>query len=202
MTALCLDVSNNRVISEADLKASGAALLICKATEGDGFKDATLAEHRRIAKKVGVRFGTYVFLHAASKNDEADFYLRYAKPEPGELVIIDSEPGGQDGKSIETMARRTDSCARELEARGHKPILYASSSYWTQLIVAVPALRRLRVWEAQYPGRSFHWLPGLGRLRVRLRHGVDVVLWQWTDSYKVGNAAYDASAILIPVDRL
>ena len=202
MAGLALDVSNNRVIDAATLRASGAVLLICKATEGDSFEDATLAAHRQAAKQCGIRFGTYVFLHAASKGDEANHYLKYAKPRPGELVIIDSEPGGQDGKSIETMARRTNTCALELEGRGHRPILYASSSYWLQLVACEPSLKRLRVWEAQYPGRYSAWSARLAALRIRLRHGVTVCMWQFTDSYAAGGKRYDASVILTNPSKL
>lgn len=202
MPSLAIDVSNNRMIDAATLRASKAAVLICKATEGSNFQDATLAQHRQVAKQCGVRFGTYVFLHAASAGDEADYYLRYAKPEKGELVVIDSEPGGQDGKSIETMARRTNTCALELEGRGHRPILYASSSYWLQLIAAEPSLKRLRVWEAQYPGRYSRWFPWLAKARIRLRHGVTVVMWQFTDSYAAGSQRYDASVILTNPSKL
>lgn len=202
MARLALDVSNNNPITAAQVKASGAVVLICKATEGSDFQDKTLAEHRAIAKQLGIRFGSYVFLHAGSTGDEANYYLRYAKPKHDELVIIDSEPGGQDGKSIETMARRTHTCALELEQHGHRPILYASSSYWLQLVAVEPSLKRLRVWEAQYPGRFSRWLPRLSRLRTRLRHGVTVVMWQFTDSYVVGVRKYDASLVLTKPSKL
>jgi GH25 family lysozyme M1 (1,4-beta-N-acetylmuramidase) len=194
---LCLDTSNNNPIGQAALRNSGASLLICKATEGTGFKDDTLWAHRLRAKRAKVRFGSYLFLHARQSGAaQAEFYLGYAKPRPGELVVIDAEPGGQDGETVGRMAGVADACARQLEHAGHHPILYASSSYWLQLIRAEPTLRRLKVWEAQYPGRFSRWLPRLARLRVRLRHGVTVVLWQFTDSYRVSGRGYDASRIL------
>jgi GH25 family lysozyme M1 (1,4-beta-N-acetylmuramidase) len=202
MADIALDVSNNAPINRAQAKASGCKMLICKATEGTSFQDKTLADHRAIAQELGLKFGTYVFLHASSKGNQADYYLAYAKPRKGELVVIDAEPGGQDGVSIETMARRTQACAVDLEGHGHKPILYASSSYWLQLIAAEPDLKRLRVWEAQYPGKFSHWWPLLYRLRVRLRHGVTVVMWQFTDAYAVGEHHYDASLVLTNLAKL
>lgn len=200
---LALDVSNVNPITETLLRQSGASLLIAKGTEGSSFYDKTLSVHRHIAKNVGVAFGTYLFLHAASPGSEAATYLREVRPKPGELVIIDSEAGGQDGLSVAELARRTDRCARALEAKGFHPWLYSSSSLVLEMVAAVPALRRLPIWQAQYPYRGLaRWSPKLARLRIRLRHGLTVKLWQFTDAYQVGRRRYDASRILAPLGEL
>lgn len=199
---LALDVSNVNPASLATVKASKCKLLIAKATEGAGFDDKTLATHRKIAHDLGIRFGSYLFLHSFSQGSEAAEYLAFAKPGKHELVIIDSEPGGQDHGNIADLAKRTDRCVRALEKKGFDPILYASSSVWTQMVAAVPTLKRLRVWEAQYPGKITRLIPGLLRLRAKLRFGAKVVLWQFTDAYKVNGHAYDASVILAPLDEL
>jgi hypothetical protein len=65
------------------------------------------------------------------------------------------------------------------------------------MVKAEPKLKRLRVWEAAYPGRFTRWFPRLSSMRIALTHGVRVVLWQWTDAYAVGNAHFDASALLV-----
>lgn len=199
---LALDVSNVNPATLEQVRASRAKLLLCKATEGDGFKDRTLAAHRKIAAQLGIRFGSYLFLHTGSKTDEADFYLRYAKPRPGELVIIDAERGGQDGRDLAALARRAHSCALELEAHGHRPILYCSAADWKTMIAAVPGLKRLRVWEAQYPGRVRAWSVRLKRLRWRLGRGASVVMWQFTDCFEAGGKGFDGSAILVRLGRL
>lgn len=201
-TLFALDVSNTNPANAAEVKESGCKLLICKATEGSSYQDPTLAEHREIARKLGIRFGSYLFLHTRSSGSEAGEYLRYAKPARGELVIIDAESGGQDGASIAALARRAHSCAVALQTKGFNPILYASASTWKQMIAAEPALKPLRVWEAQYPGIFTRWLPTLSRLRIRLGRGVTVVMWQWTDRFKVGPRYFDASRIFVPVDKL
>lgn len=188
-----LDVSNVNPADTATVKASGCSLLICKAAEGSSYDDKTLAAHRQIARELGIAFGSYLFLHAGSPGNEAGHYLAYANPGPGEIVIIDAEGGGQDGETIAQMARRANACACEIERHGRHPLLYASSSYWLQLVAAVPALKRLRVWEAQYPGAFTRWQPQLARLRVRLRHGVHVSMWQWTDRAQVNGRGYDLS---------
>lgn len=197
---LVLDCSNNASIDYKTFVASGAVALIAKATEGTAFQDWTLKEHRAVARSAGKPFGSYLFLHPDSKGSEADFYLNYAKPKTGDLQpVIDAEV---TNLGIPDLAKRAQSCARALESKGYRPILYASAGIWTGLIAAEPSLKRLRVWEAQYPGRFSRWFPKLAQMRIKLRHGVTVVMWQWTDSYQVGGRHFDASALLTNIDSI
>lgn len=198
---LVLDVSNNTPIGVPVLKESGSVALLAKATEGTGFRDAYLGTHRSAARIAGKPFGSYLFLHPDSVGSEAQYYLDYAQPRRGDIQpIIDAETLGKGG--FGTAAARVNSCAEALEDKGYKPILYASASFWQWLIKADPTLKRLFVWEAQYPGRFTRWFPWLAAKRIRLFHGVSVVLWQWTDSFAVGGRHYDASALLTEVKNL
>ena len=199
---IALDVSNVNPATLDEVRESGCSLLICKATEGDSYHDATLVAHRGIARELGIRFGSYVFLHVGSVGNEAQAYLDYARPERDELAIIDAEAGAEDGRSVDGLAHRTWSCAHALEHAGKRPLIYASSSTWKEMLRAVPHLRRYRVWEAEYPGRFSRWFPKLARMRVRLRHGVTVVMWQFTDSYAVRSKRFDASRILVKLRDL
>jgi GH25 family lysozyme M1 (1,4-beta-N-acetylmuramidase) len=197
---LVLDVSNVNPISASVFRLSGSVALIAKATEGTSFQDKTLGEHRDIARTQKKPFGSYLFLHPNSQGSEAAFYLKYARPRFGDIQpIIDAEV---TNLGTAELARRTDSCARALEASGYRPLLYASAGIWRELVKVDPRLKRLRVWEAQYPGRFTRWFPRIARLRIRLGTGVSVVLWQWTDSYAVGGRRYDASALLTDIGNL
>jgi len=197
---LVLDVSNNDTIDHKTFQSSGAVALIAKATEGTSFKDTTLTAHRVVAGEAHKPFGSYLFLHPNSKGSEAAFYLNYARPRVGDLQpIIDAEV---TNLGTAELAQRTQSCARALEAEGYRPLLYASAGIWTEMIKAEPKLKRLRVWEAQYPGRFTRWFPRLAALRIALAKGVQVVMWQWTDSYAVGGRRYDASKLLVDVKTL
>lgn len=198
---LVLDVSNVAPITAAQVRASGCVALIAKETEGTSYRDGTAARHRDIARAVGIPFGGYLFLRMTSHGSEADAFLRYAQLRPGDIQpIIDAET--RDGRSMAQVAARIDAEARELERHGYRPILYASSSWWLEIHRNHPSLRRLRVWEAQYPGRFTRWTPRLARLRVRLRHGATVVLWQWTSSYDVQGRHFDASRLMVPLRTL
>lgn len=197
---LVIDCSNNAPIGLASFKLSGAVALIAKATEGTSFQDQTLGDHRDIARYAKKPFGSYLFLHPDSTGSEADAYLKFARPRRGDIQpIIDAEVttlGTVD------LAQRAQRCSLALERAGYKPLLYASAGIWTALVAAEPRLKRLRVWEAQYPGRYARWFPRLARLRIRLQHGVSVVMWQWTDSYAVAGRRYDASALLVDIKGL
>lgn len=197
---LVIDCSNNAPITVGDFQASRAVALIAKATEGTSFQDKTLGVHRLIAGREKKPFGSYLFLHPDSTGSEADAYLKFARPRRGDIQpIIDAEVttlGTAD------LAQRTQRCSLALERAGYKPLLYASAGIWTALVAAEPRLKRLRVWEAQYPGRYAKWFPRLAKLRIRLQHGVSVVMWQWTDSYAVGSRRYDASALLTNLEGL
>jgi GH25 family lysozyme M1 (1,4-beta-N-acetylmuramidase) len=195
-----LDVSNVNPIDPKTFTESGSVALIAKATEGTSFQDKTLGAHRTVARSARKPFGSYLFLHPNSTGSEAAFYLKYARPRVGDIQpIIDAEV---TNLGTAELAKRTESCARALEAEGYRPLLYASAGIWRELVKVDPKLKRLRVWEAQYPGRFTRWFPRIARLRIRLGTGVSVVLWQWTDSYAVGGRRYDASALLTDIGNL
>ena len=148
---LVIDSSNNRPISRPQLHDSRAVALIAKATEGTSFRDLTLSDQRDAARAVRVPFGSYLFLHPNSTGSEAAYYLDYAKPHVGDIQpVIDAEV---TNLGTAELARRTQSCAVALEHEGYEPLLYASASIWKELVAAEPRLKRLRVWEAAYPGR-------------------------------------------------
>lgn len=197
---LVLDVSNVNPINLATFRQSGSVALIAKATEGTSFQDKLLGQHRTVARDAGKPFGSYLFLHPNSTGSEAAFYLKYTRPRRGDLQpIIDAEV---TNLGTAELAKRTESCARALEAEGYRPLLYASASIWREMVRVDPSLKRLRVWEADYPGRFTRWFTRLSALRIRLGTGVSVVLWQWTDSYAVGGRRYDASALLTDIGNL
>lgn len=201
MQRLVLDVSNNNPIDVRTARAAGAVALIAKETEGTSFRDGTAARHRAVARQLGIPFGGYVFLHVAHAEQQARNFLAYADLRPGDLQpIIDAEV--TDARTIAQVAAAIDAAARVLERHGYRPILYVPIDLWHRIVAELPALKRLRIWEPQYPGRFTLWAPSLARLRVRLRHGASVVLWQWTDRYQALGRHYDASRLLVRLDSL
>lgn len=198
---LCIDVSNRNPITSAELSQIRPALLIAKATEGTGFRDSFLGQHRTAAAAVGCAFGSYLFLHPGSVGSEADYFWEYAQPRPGELVAVDVEV--TDGRPMGEVAHRAYACLHRLEQLGAvHPLLYCSSSWWRTLVAAEPRLRGYRAWEAQYPGRLERWVPSLVKLRWRLGGGATVGLWQWTDHFAAVGRYFDASRLMMPLENL
>lgn len=192
---LVIDTSNNNPISPAQLSYSKAVALIAKATEGTVFQDRTYEAQRAAAIAAGVRFGAFTYIHWNDPGQQYKFFLDYAKPRKGDIQpVVDAE----DPKaSIPELAKRAYECLEALEDSGYTPILYASASIWQSMIVVEPRLKRFRVWEADYPGKYTRWFPRLSVLRIALRHGVRVVMWQWTDKYSIGSRHFDASRLFV-----
>lgn len=185
-----LDVSNTNPITSELFRQSKAEFLIAKATEGTSFKDGFFHLHRSIAREHNKVFGSYLFLHPNSVGSEASYYLDYAQPQKGDLQpIIDAEI---TSLGIGELAARILSCALALEHAGYKPILYIGPYLWYKVTKIRPAIKKLPVWEAQYPGHYNFFPLWISRLRIRLKGG-RVILWQFTDRYKVGTKYYDGS---------
>lgn len=188
--SIILDVSNNNPITGPLLQASGAVALICKATEGDSFRDGTYPAHRALAKAAKIPFGGYLFLHPDSPGNEAEFFLKYAKPKPGDLQpIVDSETLTSGG--MLQAAHRTFICLYRLKEAGYSPLLYSSTSMLEAMFHYQPQLTQYRIWQAQYAAK-----------RSPLGHGATVVMWQFSQSYKVQNKRYDASTLFAPLQSL
>lgn len=195
---LAIDVSNNNPINSLELKTASPALLLTKATEGTDFKDKTYPAHRILAHNAGIRFGSYLFLHPTAPGSEAQYYLDYAKPNNNDVIAVDVEVS--DGVQMQRVAERALQCLTYLRAHAPSdPLLYCSYSWWKTLVVYEPDLKSYAVWEAQYPGAFTRWTPGIAALRMKLRNGATVKLWQWTDHYKVGSRYFDASRIMVPL---
>jgi GH25 family lysozyme M1 (1,4-beta-N-acetylmuramidase) len=197
---LVLDTNDFHPATIQNIRSARAVALIAKATEGTSYQAKSFGGQRFAASVARVPFGSYLFLHPDSTGSEAEFYLRFARPRKGDIQpIIDAEV---TTLGTDELARRTEACAKALEAEGYKPLLYASAGIWGPMVASQPSLKRLRVWEADYPRRYTRWFPGIARLRIRLRHGVNVVLWQWTDSFAVDGRRFDASNLLVNVKSL
>ena len=197
-----IDVSNVNPADLATLKASHAAAIICKATAGLGFRDGVCPAARAAARKLGVPFGGYLFLHPSLVGKaQALAYLRYAQPRPDDIEpSIDSEV--TDGHTMSDVARVVDECARTLEARGYRPLLYGSTSWLLSLYAERPGLRRLRVWQAEYPASLPRTVPARLKRRARLGRGITVALWQYTSRWQIRGRGFDGSYLLAPLDTI
>lgn len=183
-----IDLSNNNGGGAAvAISAPGVQAVEAKATEGLSFRDSFYPGFRASASSAHRPFGGYLFLHPyLGGAAQADYFLAWARPRPGDLEpVVDSEMG-----SPYSAARSTYAALHELELRGYRPLLYASSSYVSALVSADHRIARFRVWQAEY-GPTLHRVPG-----------TTVVAWQFTDRAIVKGHALDGSRLLVGVKSL
>lgn len=192
---LVIDTNSYHPISAAEIEACGAVALITKGTEATSYRSPVYEAQRAVARQAGVPFGGYTYIHWNDPGEQFRYFLDYARPKVGDVQpAVDAEDPKADTAEL---AKRSYACLTALESEGYEPLLYASSSVWLAMFAVEPRLKRFRVWEAQYPGRFARWFPRLAALRVALRHGATVVLWQWTDNFEVDGKRFDCSRLLV-----
>lgn len=178
-----IDLSNNNGAAAASAIAAPRVQLVeAKATEGLAFHDPDYPTFRTAARDHHKAFGGYLFLHPGeSGKAQADYFLAYAKPHRGDVQpVVDSEIGSPCAAAPTTVA-----ALQELVRKGFDPILY-SNTYWLgQFAQCAPALKRYRMWEAEY-GPTLTLIPGF-----------HVVSWQFTDRAQVNGLAVDGSQLLV-----
>jgi GH25 family lysozyme M1 (1,4-beta-N-acetylmuramidase) len=76
------------------IKGSGIIGAIHKATEGSGVYDAAYDKNRSNAELAGLAWGAYHFLRPGDMVDQAEFFLKYAKPDDFTLLAADHEDSG------------------------------------------------------------------------------------------------------------
>lgn len=98
-----------------------------KATEGTNFQDPDYDRNRQGARSIGVRFGAYHVIHGGQDGaEQARYFLNYAKPVPGDLVMIDFEPSTTDSRTAPQMSAIGGACADQLRAElGAWPFVYS-----------------------------------------------------------------------------
>lgn len=123
-----VDISHHqsRAIDLPRAKKNGLKWLYHKATEGTSFKDANYSKRRAEAKAAGLPFGAYHFARAdvGDAAQEANFFLAYAKPLPGDLrPALDLETTeGMSLSQIRTWAKTFIAVVEK--AVGVKPVVY------------------------------------------------------------------------------
>jgi GH25 family lysozyme M1 (1,4-beta-N-acetylmuramidase) len=101
-----------------------------KATEGTGFRDPDFARNWQQMKAEGITRGAYHFLHAGlSGADQARYFLADVRPEPGDLLAVDVEQAGLDGKDAAEVSAVAAGFANEVcAATGARPWAYTEIS--------------------------------------------------------------------------
>jgi len=184
-TAHFADLSHYEPDVDFHKLAETCPFVITKCSEGTGYIDPTYQGFAdRVRTVPDLIFGSYVFLDAAPASPQVDHYLSAAHLEPGDLQpVVDAEALGLT--RAETLAAMTD-----LELRGYRPILYASLSFYKDVLNA--------------PSRWWLWLAAYRDNLPALPPGTKLFAWQHSDHAVFPGVAKpcDGSYLYVSVDDL
>jgi lysozyme len=101
-----------------------------KASEALTFTDPDFARNWAAMKALGIVPGAYHFIHAADSGAaQANRFLEHVDPQPGELLMVDVEEAGFDGRGPEVMSATVGEFADVVRAQtGAWPVTYCDIS--------------------------------------------------------------------------
>jgi GH25 family lysozyme M1 (1,4-beta-N-acetylmuramidase) len=186
-----VDISNwNGTINWAKVANAGYRFVIGKATEATTYEDPTYAANRYASEAKGLLFGAYHFARPAGSSlaavtasavRQADYFLAFAAPQPGELPpVLDLEATGN--LSARLLAAWTEAWAQEVYARlGVHPFVYSSPAFWQQHLADSTAIAAAgtQLWIAHWTTATRPWVP------AQNWNGLGWTFWQWTDCASV-----------------
>jgi lysozyme len=123
------DVSKFQGNIDYDVYRNNSQFVICKASEGVGFKDPTLDRNKNEARRVGLLLGYYHFARPDLGNTpqkEAEWFLQAIGDfRDGELLALDYEPNW-NGDAVGWCKAFLDHLSSKLN--GYKPLIYMDQS--------------------------------------------------------------------------
>jgi lysozyme len=132
MTLTGIDISKwNGEWNAPNAKAAGAAFVFIKASQA-AFIDPKFLANWQKAKDAGLLQGAYHYMdYTKSVRESANFFATILSNYPGELPpVVDYEQTRTDNNTNAARAYLRE-FLEILRARGHKPIIYTSSSFWS-----------------------------------------------------------------------
>jgi len=163
--------------------------VICKTTEGLGFVDGDHDSFVAQARSAGRMVGHYHYAHLGnSATAEADYFVRHASAQPGDVMVLDFEPYGQSAPDSAYATWILAFCRRVHASTGARCWLYLNDDMAARAISAgsqadCDAMRaELPLWKACYTGAAGS------------AHGFTMAAWQHSDQGIDQNVFYgDAS---------
>lgn len=159
-----------------ELAQAGCDFMFAKATEGLNTTDDRYGFNHNEAKRVGIPFGAYHFLHFGEDPiAQAQHFLKIINGYEGPLLpMVDVEAGGQDGvKNLSTLITCISLFTKEVEKtlNGKKCIIYSDYGDWSGMMQGTDAFAGHPFWVAEYNLDTAPTLPN---------GFTEWVLWQWT----------------------
>lgn len=178
-----LDLSHYQTVSNLDgMKAAGIVGVIHKATEGVNYVDPKYAPRRQWFIENGFAFASYHFLRPGSLAAQMRHYIDVARPEEGEVVILDYEADG-------LMLGDLDAAVAWLRSYAPKnPICIYGGNLLEQHVgsARIDCLADTALWTAEYTTRDApKWPSGTWPKWS---------LWQYSDG-KAGGSPHDVAGV-------
>ena len=173
--ALVVDIShhNDGPLDFVAAKAAGVVGVLCKATQGSGYKDPTYAPRQAAALAAGLRWGAYHFGTAADVDAQLANFMATVGQNADMVYAIDYEKNEQNTANTMSLAQARDFLAKLDQRIGRPAVIYGGRWMKDHLGSAPdPVLRAHRLWWAQYadaPSLPSTWAAAW--------------LWQFTDGH-------------------
>jgi len=129
VTVFGIDVSHHQHgLSMSAVRRQGYEFVIAKASQGRTLRDPDFQRFRRGAKRAGLLFAAYHFLHSdSSARSQADNLAAALNDAPNVPIMIDCEPTEDSSPTMEDVEQFSSACA-ELGLR--VSILYLPQFHW------------------------------------------------------------------------
>jgi lysozyme len=172
---MVIDISHHNAgtLNFTQAKNAGVVGVICKATQGSGYKDPTYNARKTAAVNAGLLWGAYHFGTAANVNAQLANFMAVAGNDPTMLYALDFERNEATPSNTMTLPQARD-FLQKLDARlGRKAVVYGGNLLKTALgNNPNQFFGQHRLWWAQY-GESPHVPPTWNQ----------AWLWQFTDGH-------------------
>jgi lysozyme len=158
----------DKVTSWSDLKATGIAGIIHKATESNNYIDPTYNARRQAATSIGFLWGAYHFMRPGDPVAAAHFFLQNADPDEEMLLALDHEDAAVPLANAVAWLKEVETYT------GRQCVLYSGSLLKEQVEggKANPSdllfVQSRRLWMPEYS------------LHPRVPEGFALWLWQYT----------------------
>lgn len=178
--AKLIDISSHQPsVNFHTVKEAGFIGAICRTGIGASTPDTSLDAHRNGARAAGLHVGYYHVLSSRPAEEQARFFLSLAKPEKGDLLAADLEPGSPplwEGMSPNAILGIVRGFVQEVQraAPGNKLLLYTYESFWVTTMGNPNDHLGCDLWIAAYAIDYKPYVPATWQ-----QHGPK--MWQFTD---------------------
>jgi hypothetical protein len=130
-------------------KDAGVQFAFVKATEGANWIDPTFAYNWQESRRLKIPHGAYHFFRPADDDKlQVRNFIELVQPEAGELLVLDLEDTGGQGKPLLTLTVKR-ALDQFYEMLGRYPLIYSRAS-WLNANINIGDLPKLDYWLAQY----------------------------------------------------